>query len=332
MSQPVHIIAEAGTNHDAKLEQGKVLIDVAKQAGADSVKFQIIYPEGLYLPEFHENGGYRRNEVFDKRAAGMLSDDAYRTLAKYGRDTGIPVSASAFDDRGLKLLDSLDPPYIKIASPDLNNSRMLKAAASYGRKLVVSTGYASLAEIERAVTDIVATGHRDLVLLHCVSIYPCPFEATNLGFIDVLRSAFGFPVGFSDHTESSLAAVIAVAKGATWLEKHFTIDRSLAGFDHGYAMSPAMLASYVADVRAATEACSTHVPKVGAEESRRAKMARRSVYAARDITAGATIGDADLVVVRPEGPLAPNESAVVAGRRARRAFGRYEPLRLEDTE
>jgi sialic acid synthase SpsE len=260
----------------------------------------------------------------------MLRDEDYRTLAVLSQERGIPLSASVFDRRGLDLLCELDPPYIKIASCDLNHSALLKEAASRGKRILLSTGMSTLAEIERAVRDVHSTGCRDLVLLHCVSVYPCPVEQANLEFLDTLKSAFGLPVGFSDHTESSVAAVIAVSKGARWIEKHLTLDRRQPGFDHAYAMEPGALAAFIRDVRAAAEACRVRDPKVGADEARVRQRARRALYAARDLAAGETLSLEDVLVVRPEGPLSPNDLEGLTRRTLRRDVRRYEPLSRDD--
>ena len=324
----IHIIAEAGTNHGGNLETARKLVDAAVAAKADSVKFQIIYPEGLYLTKVWQDGALRDNPVVAARRAQMLRDEDYVLLAAHARDRGIPFSASVFDERGLNLLASLDPPFIKIASCDLNNHPLLARAAATGKRLVVSTGMSTLADVDASVEVLRREGARDVVLLHCVSVYPCPTEAMNLGFIDTLRAAFGLPVGFSDHSESSVAAAIAVAKGATWIEKHFTLDRKAEGFDHAYAMEPAQLASYIADVRAAEAACARPASKLGDAERTVMQRARRGLYAARDLPVGAAITPEDVLVVRPEGPLAPPDLRHVVGCRLRRALRAHEPIEL----
>lgn len=325
----VHIIAEAGTNHNARRELAERLADMAAEAGADSVKFQIIYPEGLYLPKIYEGGCLTENVVYRKRQAGMLGDEDWRGVAGYCAGKGIPLAASVFDQRGIDLLCSLSAPYIKIASCDLNNSRLLARAAETGRRVVVSTGMASLGEIERAVADVSAVGGHDLVLMHCVSQYPCPTERMNLGFLRVLREAFGLPVGLSDHTESSLAAAAAIAMGATWIEKHITLDRKSEGFDHAYAMEPAMFKQFVQDLRAVEQACERQPVKVGAGEAQVRTRARRSIYAARDLGPGELLTEADVLVVRPEGPLGPNDLELVLGREVRRPVRQYEAMTLD---
>jgi sialic acid synthase SpsE len=328
MKKEAHIIAEVGTNHNGQYATAEQLIDVAVEAGANSVKFQIIYPEGLYLPRQLINGTYINNEVFQKRASMMLTDDMYRSLSMYSQSKGIGFSASVFDRRGIELLNSLNVDYIKIASCDLNNSPLLIQAAETGRCLVLSTGMASLGEIEQAVSDVTATGNTNIILMHCVSVYPAPLERMNLGFLHTLQQAFGFPVGLSDHTESNLAAAIAVSMGVMWIEKHLTLDRTSEGFDHAYAMEPHSMASYIADIRSSESACCRRLNKIGTQEATVKQRARRGLYAARDIAVGEIIKQTDILIVRPEGPLRPNDIQLVLGRTLRHAIQQYEPLTL----
>ncbi len=329
MIPKVHIIAEAGTNHSGKLEIAKRLIDVAVDVGADSVKFQMIFPDALYLPRLFENGRYTKNVVYQKRAANMLSDKDYRLLSEYCSVKGILFSASVFDRSGIDLVDELDVSYIKIASCDLNNSRLLIQAAECGRKLLISTGMASLEEIERAVSDVEAAGNTDVVLMHCVSMYPCPTAQTNLSFINVLKHEFGLPFGFSDHSENSLAGAIAISMGAEWLEKHFTLDRNADGFDHAYAMEPDGLVQFVKNMHLAIEACFKPIAKVQSDEVSIRNRARRALYAARDIQAGEVLSEEDVLTVRPQGTLEPNDIFSIIGKNARRLIRQYEPLSLD---
>ena len=325
----VHVIAEAGNNHNGDPGTARELIGVAADAGADSVKFQVIYPEGLYLPAFPRNGGYEENEVIAARRRFMLSDDDYRALAAEAEQRGVAFSASVFDRQGLDLLDSLDPAYLKVASCDLNNVAFVREVAERGRMVVLSTGMSTLEEVKRTVDAALSTGNEQLVLLHCVSVYPATLEQMRLSFIDELRDTFGLPVGLSDHTPTSTAAAMAVARGATWLEKHYTLDKSQEGFDHAYALEPGELAAYVADVRAAEAALATEGEKVGADERSVMERARRSIYAAADLEEGAELSEDDLLVVRPQGPLDAADLDSVVGRRLTRPVRRYEALTWE---
>ena len=326
MPQPIHVIAEAGTNHNADFEKGKNLIDIAAESGADSVKFQIINPEGLYVSKLWEQGQCIDNEVIAMRRAGMLHDDDYRRLAEYAREKNLPLSASVFDKRSLELLNEFEPPYIKIASCDLNNSPLLKQAAEYGRPLIISTGMSTLQEVEQAVKDITSTGNDQLVIMHCVSIYPCPTERMNLGFIQDLKSNFGFEIGLSDHTENSLAAAAAVAMGVTWIEKHYTWNRQAPGFDHAYAMEPAALTDYIQDIRQVSQAMSSPDCKVSETEANVKKRARRALYASRDLNVGEVISEDDVLIVRPEGPMVPNQLPLVVGQQVQEPIRQYEAL------
>lgn len=326
IADSIHIIGEAGTNHGAKLTTAKQLVDAAVSARVDSVKFQIIYPEGLYIPKLRKDGRFEDNPVLSQRAAGMLSDDDYRELASYCKQQEIPISASIFDIRGLDLLGEFLPPYFKIASCDLNNTTLLKEVARRGKKMIVSTGMSSLGEVEKAVNAITSTGHTDLILMHCVSIYPCPLQQMNLNFVRVLQTAFGFPIGLSDHTESSLAAAIAVGMGVSWLEKHYTLDRGADGFDHHYAMEPHMLTAYVQDVRNAWTACRPTPTKLTDDEQNVALRARRGIYASRDIGPDEVIREDDLLVVRPNGPIAADRFDLVVGLTVRKPIMKYEAI------
>jgi len=326
MSESVYIIAEAGTNHNGSLSVAKELVDVAVKAGADSVKFQLISPSGLYLPKFYKDGVYEDNSVFQKRTDTMLSDSEYRVIAEYCCEKKISFSASVFDKKGVDLLDDLNVPYIKVASCDLNNSKFLREISGRGRKVVISTGMGSLCEIEQAIADVFSEGNTDIVLMHCVSVYPCPMERMNLGFIQVLRNTFGFPVGLSDHTLDNHASAIAIGMGVEWIEKHFTLDRSQSGFDHSYALEPEGLSGFIKDMRSSRDACERQHIKVGAEEELVKQRARRSLYAARIINHGEKVKESDILVVRPEGHLKPNDIPRLIGKTARKVIHQYESI------
>lgn len=326
---PIHLIAEAGTNHNGSVAVGKKLIRKAAHAGADSVKFQMIFPDGLYLPVEHLGGGVTQpSAVFAKRQATALDLNGFRELAAYCRELRVGFSASVFDQQGIDLLVELDAPYIKIASCDLNNSPLIMRAAAAGKPLVISTGMSQLDEIKRAIDDARSAGAGDIVLMHCVSIYPCPTQQANVSFLDTLAAQFDVALGYSDHTESSIAAAIAVSNGVRWIEKHITLDRDDEGFDHTYAMEPPMFAAYAADVTAAYHATRPPVEKVGDAECEVRRRARRGLYAAHRIESGQTIGQDDVLIVRPEAALAPNQIFELIGGTATQPIEKYQPLEL----
>lgn len=325
----LHIIADLCTNHDGDPQKAKKLIKAAHEAGADSVKFQIIYPEGLYISKIFSKNGVKDNPVFEQRRKSMLSNDAYKELSCFSRTLPQLLSGSVFDRRGLDLLNEINAPYIKLASCDLNNLPLIADAAERGRPLILSTGMADLSEIELAVETASKNGAKDIILLHCVSIYPAPTAQTNLNMIPVLRRYFGFPVGFSDHTLNSIAAVAAVALGATWIEKHFTLCTSDIGFDHVHSTPPNQFRDYVQDLRVTAEACMLKLPKVGEEERALKLRARRGLYAARDLAAGEVLKKEDILIVRPETRLQPNQLDIILDKTLPKSVVAFAPLPVE---
>ncbi len=323
---PLHIIADLCTNHDGDIDKAKKLIYAAYQSGADSVKFQIIYPEGLYVAKVPNGNGFMDNPALEQRRKTMLSDDVYRGLADYSHTLPLPLSASVFDTRGLDLLDEMDAPYIKLASCDLNNLPFVAEAAERGRPLILSTGMAELPEVERAVGVAQKAGVSDIVLLHCVSIYPAPVEKTNLTMIPLLLREFGMPVGFSDHTLNSVAAVAAVALGATWFEKHFTLCTTDVGFDHAHSTPPEALSTYINDLRSAAGACTPQHPKVGEAEQALRLRARRGLYAARDLASGEVLRKEDILIVRPESPCKPADLERLLGVTVAEKIAAFMPI------
>lgn len=329
---PVHIIAEAGTTHEGDVKTACQMVEIAKQAGADSVKFQFINPPGLYLEKIREKGELVENPVLAPRYAQMLTEAEWRQVSDTAKREGLPFSASIFDEVSLNQLLALDPPYIKLASTDANNLPLIERVCDTGKPILLSTGMSGLGEIESAVDTLVRRGATDTVLMHCVSAYPCPEEIANVGFVSTLMAAFGLPGGFSDHTETSVSAIAAVALGATWIEKHMTQDRSAKGFDHAYAMEPDMLAGFIRDVRAAEAVLTPQTPKLGETERTVKARARRGLWAKRDLEAGHVLTADDILVVRPAGPLGPMDLDKVIGRRLAAPIGESEAIRPERLE
>lgn len=328
----VHVIAEAGSNYNGSVVLARRLNEAAAAAGADSVKYQIINTDLLYRQGNYTYGHYKIEDIRAVRRRDELPDESWRLIFADARAQGIGCSASVFDERGLDLLESFDPPYIKIASCDLNNHRFLRLVASRRRKMVVSTGMATLDEIDRTVSilDSAGVSGSNLVLLHCVSVYPSPLSETNLYYIELFASRFGCEVGFSDHTMSTEGACVAVAMGATWIEKHFTMDSALDGLDHKHAAEPAALTRYIRMIRETEYSLLPKLQKVGADEAYTKQRARRGIYASRDLQQGHVVTDADLEILRPEGPLSADLVDEVVGIRLSRPVRAHEPLLPED--
>lgn len=320
--RPCYVIAEAGANHDRDLDVARRLIDVAADAGADAVKFQTYSGRTLYstkTPRFEylgDLGAKPPHELLDDIA---LPRDWQPILAAHCRDVGIEFLSSPFDRQAVDELDALDVAAFKIASFELVDLPLIGYAAGKGRPLILSTGMATLGEIEEALEAARAGGAPDVCLLQCASLYPAPPEVMNLRAITTMQSAFGVPVGLSDHTLGTHVAPAAVALGANLVEKHFTLDRTRVGPDHPFALEPDELKELVARVRD-VEAALGDGRKRGPSEAEAAEMygkARRSVVAACAIPAGTPITRDMLTVKRPGFGIKPKFIDAVVGRCAR---------------
>lgn len=327
--EKVHLIAEAGSNYNGELQKAKELAEIAKRAGADSVKFQMINTYGLYLPGQYEYGHYDIKEVLNFRDACNLPEADWDEIYNYCKELGIVSSSSVFDKVSMDILIKHDPEYVKIASSDLNNIKFLLEIAEYGKKLIISTGMASLQEIDNTVNFLYKNNVTDIVLMHCVSAYPADLEDMNLGFIDTLKSAFGFDTGFSDHTKNSIAACLALTKGVKYIEKHFTMDTSLPGLDHKHAMDEVMLTNYITDIRNAEKALTFKINKTGDKEEYTKKRARRALYAAVDIKKGTILTEDHIIIVRPQGPIPADRYYDVIGKAITKDIKKFQALSFD---
>lgn len=303
--QPVFVIAEVGVNHNGDLKMARALIDVAVEAGADAVKFQTFRADRLATPDAPKAEYQLRTTGDEESQLEMLrrlelSADAHRELQSYCRERGIIFLSTPFDEEAVDLLDSLGVPAFKISSGDVTNSPLLEHVASKGKPIILSTGMSELSEVIEAVSVLHTEGCENPVLLHCVTDYPADPADVNLRAMATMSSAFDVPVGFSDHTEGIDVALAAVALGACVIEKHFTLDRSLPGPDHRASLEPAELRELVRSIRRVETALGNGRKVPTASEAETAKVARRSLVAARDIPAGATL-KRDMVVLRRPG-------------------------------
>lgn len=323
MTDTVHVCADIGLRHGGNPRTARRLIDSAVEAGADSVKIQVVHPEALTLPVTWQDGNAFQDDRFDDQVAAMLADSAYADLAAHAAAQGAGLGIGVFDPRGIELAEAIDASYLRISSGDLTHHRLLHRAAETGRRLVLSTGMATLAEIEQAVDIVFRLGREDVVLLHGVSVYPAPLERMNLSFLDVLARAFDLPVGLSDHTGDGFAAAIAAGMGVSWIEKHLRPDGPP---DPTGAQPPAAFAGFVANLRLCEAACRWRRPKVGEAEITSRHLLRRGLYAAREIEPGDRLQPEDILVVRPEGPMGPNDVSRLIGATARVAVARFAPF------
>lgn len=320
---PCYVIAEAGANHNRDLDVARRLVDVAAEAGADAVKFQTYSGNTLYstkTPGFEYLAG-----VSDKKPHELLEDialprDWQPLLAEHCRERSIDFMSSPFDRQAVDELDALDVPALKVASFELVDLPFLEYIGTKQRPVIISTGMATLGEIEEAIEACRRGGSDQIALLQCASLYPAPPHIMNLRTIATMGAAFGLPVGLSDHTLGVHVAPAAVALGAAIVEKHFTLDRTMTGPDHSFAIEPDELAAMVRFIREVESALGDgikHGPS-GEEAHEMYAKARRSIVAARDIPAGTTITREMLTVKRPGFGIKPKFMDAVVGRTATR--------------
>ncbi|POZ60792.1 N-acetylneuraminate synthase [Chromobacterium alticapitis] len=347
--QNVYVIAEAGVNHNGDLELARKLVESAANAGADAVKFQTFDAKKLATRSAPKASYQKHTTDAAESQLEMLSKlelphEWHRELREYAHSCGIEFLSTAFDEDSLEFLEEFDMPFYKVPSGELTNGPLLWKFARSGRPLVVSTGMATMSEVEQALAVIAHAINADVepaslaevwrgwsdpvwraslqgrvTLLHCTSQYPTPMNECNLRAMDTLR-AFGLPVGYSDHTEGVLIPVAAVARGAVLIEKHFTLDRSMPGPDHKASLEPDELAQMVRYIRDLQPAMGDGVKCPQPSEWNTRQAARQHVIAARDITAGATLAREDLGTARSGGGMPAAELWGLVGKPAARAY------------
>lgn len=328
--QSTEVIAEAGSNHNGSLTRAKELVSLAARAGASSVKFQFIFPEGLYVPEFFDGQNYVPNPAFQARQGEQMPEDAWADIWDHALESNIQPSASAFCSRGIALLSKLGAPYVKIASTDLTNHELIGQACSAFQRVIISTGMASLSEVDCTVRFVRSNFPKtNLQLMHCVSEYPCPLQRANVQRVRLLRECFGLPVGYSDHTAENTAAAMAVTQGATFFEKHFTVNHTLPGFDHAHALEEQGLTSYIQSLKAACASFFSTPQQSNPDEDVTKIRARRGVYASRDLKEGHTLTRDDLLFVRPSTDFTGNDLTSLIGKRLPEPVRRHEPVSTE---
>lgn len=321
--KPVFVIAEVGSNHNRHLKTAKQLIDVAVRAGADAVKFQTFRGDYLYSrftpspplgTPFYKF--FRNKTVPEAFRQWELPWKWHSILAAYARKKGIIFMSTPFDLEAADLLYSLKVPAFKIASYELNNIPLIRHVAQFHKPMILSTGGADLGRIRDALDICKRANNQQVVLLHCISEYPAPYEHMNVKAIETLRRVFRVPVGLSDHSEGNLAAIMAVSMGAVAVEKHITLSRRLPGPDHAFAMEPKAFYQFVRDIHNTTRALGTGKKQPTAVE--KADAAGGSIVARMKIPVGAIISESMLTVKRPARGLSPRLWDRVLGKIARR--------------
>jgi len=328
--QPPYVIAEMSANHNGSLERALAIVEAAHKAGASAIKLQSYRADTITIdhdgPEFMVKGGlwdgYRLYDLYEKAA---MPWEWHEPLFKRGKELGIAVFSSPFDDTAVDLLEKLDAPAYKIASLELCDIPLIERVARAGKPIIMSTGASDLGEVAEAVEAARKSGVRELVLLQCTTSYPAPVADSNLETIPHMATMFDAVVGLSDHTMGTAVPVAAVALGAAVIEKHFTLRRADGGVDSTFSLEPEELAQMVRDVNIAWEA-KGKVNYGLAESERGNRIYRRSLYIVQDLKAGQVIGAEHVRSIRPGLGLPPKHLKDIIGRRAARDVKRGTPL------
>ena len=321
--EPVFIVAEAGVNHNGDVDLGKKLIDVAKDAETDAVKFQAFKAENV-VTKYAEKARYQKETTGpNKSQYNMikrleLNDEEIRKLCNYAKKNNIVFLSSAFDEESVDLLDDLGVPAFKVPSGEITNFPLLRYIAEKKKPIILSTGMSTIGEIEEALEVIREKGVEDIVLLHCVTSYPARIEDINLRVIETLRRMFKLPVGLSDHTLGITIPIAAAASGAVLVEKHFTLDRTLPGPDHKASLEPDELKNMIRAIRDVEKALGDGIKKPTKDEERIKKVVRRSIVAKVEIPKGAVITEDMLDLKRPGVGIEPKYLNDIIGKRAKK--------------
>lgn len=333
--EPVFIIAEAGVNHNGDLKLARQLIDIAAESGADAVKFQTFRAEKLVSKKAKKAAYQVANTGNDDSQYEMLKKlelpfEAHQGLKEHAEQQGIAFMSTPFDEEAIDFLDELGMPVFKSPSGELTNLPYLRHMASKGKPMIISTGMATLAEVETAVQTVREAGLEELVVLHCTTNYPCPVEDANLLAMDTLGKATQSLIGYSDHTEGILVPGMAVAMGAVVIEKHYTIDRNLPGPDHKASLEPGELKEMIDQIRLIEKIRGTGAKVPTASEQRIAEVARKSIILAQDVAADTVLTTEMLVIKRPGTGISPAQLQQVLGKKTTRALKQDKPLQWED--
>lgn len=333
-----YVIAEIGANHNGDVDLAKKMIRTAKKCGADCVKFQSwskdtifsrkVYEDNYFLQDDYRNRtDYTLEKIVDEYS---INAEEHRLLKRYCDEVGIDFASTGFSKKEVDLLvDELDVPFIKVASMDVNNLPFLKYIASKGKPVVISTGLCGISDINDAITCLGENGCKEIVILHCVSIYPPEDDQVNLNNIDTYRMLYQYPVGYSDHTLGIVAPILSIAKGVCVIEKHFTLDKNMAGWDHKVSADPEELKHICSAAKVGYKMLGTTEIVVNEDAERRAAF-QRSIVAARDIKSGEKISLEDLDFKRPGTGIAPKDYRIVLGRVAKRDIKYDQIISLED--
>lgn len=328
----IYIIAEAGVNHNGSFDLACRLVDEAKKAGVDCIKFQTFKAEKL-VSHSAKKAEYQKKTTGDSSQQDMLkqlelSFEEFVQLKDYCDRAGIAFLSTPFDFDSLAFLDTIEMPFWKIPSGEVTNYPYLVALAKTGKPIVMSTGMCTMEEIGQALAVLQENGAGQIKLLHCNTEYPTPFEDVNLAAMEDMRRTFSLEVGYSDHTKGIEIPVAAAALGATVIEKHFTLDKNMEGPDHKASLEPDELAQMVRAIRNIEKALGDGIKRPSKSEQKNKPIARKSIVAQTFIAKGETLTADNLTVKRPGEGISPMQWETVLGKKAIRDFEPDELIEL----
>ena len=333
--EKVYIIAEAGDNHNGDFNTALKLVDVAKRAGADCVKFQTFVTEEI-ISKYAEMAEYQKKKTgkeesqFEMVKRLELSFDEFRKIKEYCDRVGIQFLSTPFDLKSVDFLNELGVPFFKIPSGEITNYPYLIKIAHTGKPVVMSTGMCEPDEILAAINVLEKNGSGEITLLHCNTEYPTPLKDVNLYAMRTMKKMFGKKVGYSDHTKGIEVPVAAVALGACVIEKHFTLDKNMPGPDHKASLEPDELGRMVKNIRNIEIALGDGVKRVSESERKNIAIARKSIVARRNIQEGEILTEENLAVKRPGTGINPMQWMEVLGTRAVRDFKEDELIEIRE--
>lgn len=329
----VYIIAEAGVNHNGDIGIAYQLVDAARDAGVDAVKFQTFKADRLVAKaapkaEYQKEATDSNESQADMLKRLELTEGEYRSLKNYCDKKGIQFLSTPFDEESVNFLNGLDLPIMKIPSGEITNLPLLVKIAKTGKKVLLSTGMSEMGEIQEAVDVLMKNGTKEIVALHCNTEYPTPFVDVNLSAMHQMAKILKVPIGYSDHTRGIEIPIAAVAMGAVVIEKHFTLNRNMEGPDHRASLEPDELRQMVASIRNVEAALGNGEKRPSESEKKNIYVARKSIVASRRIQAGEILGEDNLTTKRPGNGISPMRWRHVVGKKAKRNFEEDELIEL----
>ncbi len=337
--QKTIIIAEAGVNHNGDINLAKKLIDAAAAAGADYVKFQTFKAEKIVSKQaqkaaYQEATTGKEESQYDMIKKLELDVEAHQILQNYCIQKQIKFLSTAFDLESVDLLKPFDLDFFKIPSGEITNLPLLKKIAAQGKPVILSTGMATLGEIEDCLQLLLdcAVSREDITILHCNTEYPTPMQDVNLSAMNTIAAAFGVKVGYSDHTLGIEIPIAAVARGAVCIEKHFTLDKNMEGPDHRASLEPKELKAMVTAIRNIEKALGDGIKKPSASEAKNKIIARKSLHLATALPKGHQIKEDDLIALRPGDGISPMTIRTILGKRLKQNLPAQHKLSTNDLE